>query len=346
MRKIIFAALLSFSMLLCACSAQNPSSTATASVPVASSNVKPSSTANTKLSPTTGKATTKQYAPIGVMIENEKSARPQSGLQAADIVYEGHMEGKITRFFCIFNDNTPTMVGPIRSARTYWVKIQQEYGSIFVHFGGPEGTTSANVYKLINSVKIPKRVDGMTAVNTTLNGEKIMWRDSSRSAPHNAYANLDVIKQYYENNEPSEHTFLFDDKKVYSGTNATDVTLNFQSDSKVIYKYDAENNVYKRFQGTTAFIDKATSKQVEVTNVIVQIVDEKLVDTEHLNITTEGSGKAIFFLGGKRIEGTWQKSTMQSRTIYKDQSGNEIVLHSGNTWIHLMPSSSYVSSSN
>ena len=345
MKKLIFAALLSICVLLSACSAQTTATTTTTSPTTnAVASATPQETTSTSISVTTGKATTKKYAPVAIMVENEKSARPQTGLQAADIVYEGHMEGKITRFFCVFNDNMPTVVGPVRSARTYWVKLQQEYGCIFVHFGGPEGNTSANVYALIKKVSIPKRVDGLTAVGTSLNGEKIMWRDSSREAPHNAYANLAVIQTYYNNNEPTERGFLFNQNQQYTGTAATTVTLNFQSDSKVIYKYDAEKQVYLRYQGNTPFTDKATGKQIEVTNVIVQIVNEKLVDTEHLDITLEGSGKAIFFLGGKRIEGTWQKSTMQSRTIFKDSNGNEIVLHPGNTWVHLMPSTSDASS--
>jgi len=341
MKKLIFAVLLSTCMLLTACSTQ---SAAVETSPVASNTATVTPTAtNIKLSPTTGKPTTKEYAPVGIMIENSKAARPQTGLQAADIVYEGHMEGKLTRFFCIFNDNLPTVAGPVRSARTYWVKIQQEYGCIFVHFGGPDSDNSSNVYTLINKVTFPKRVDGMTMLNTTLNGKSIMWRTSSREAPHNAYANLELIKQYYDGNEPSERGFKFSSNAQYTGDEATKVTLDFSSE-KVVYKYDAENQVYMRYEDTTPFTDAATGEQVSVKNVIVQIVKEKLVDSQHYDITTEGSGKAIFFLNGKEIEGTWQKDTMQSRTIFKDSNGNEIVLSPGNTWIHLLPSTSNVSS--
>ncbi len=342
MKRLIYAALLSTCMLLSACSGQSTTPANTASVTTEVTT--PTPTIKGSVSITTGKVTNKEYAPVAVIIENEKNARPQSGLQSADIVYEGHMEGKITRFFCIFNDNMPTKVGPVRSARTYWVKLQQEYGSIFVHFGGPEGTSSTNVYTMFQKLTMPQRVDGMTMVNVTLNGEKIMWRDSVRQAPHNAYANLQVIQQYYNDNEPSARGFQFSETAQYSGSAATTVTLNFESDSKVIYKYDSENQVYKRSQGTTPFTDKETGKQVEVKNVIVQIVKEKLVDDQHYDITLEGSGKAIFFLDGKKIIGTWEKSTMQSRTIFKDDKGNEIVLRPGNTWVHLMPDAAKVSS--
>ena len=342
MKRLIYAALLTACMLLSACSGQTTAPTSTASV--TTQVTKPTPSVSVSKSVTTGKATNKEYAPVAVMIENEKSARPQSGLQSADIVYEGHMEGKITRFFCIFNDNMPAKVGPIRSARTYWVKLQQEYGSIFVHFGGPEGTSSTNVYTMFKNLTIPKRVDGLTMVNTTLNGEKIMWRDSARKAPHNAYANLEVIRKYYNDNEPSARGFSFSETAQYNGSEAATVTLNFESDSKVIYKYDSASQVYKRSQGTTPFTDKETGKQVEVKNVIVQIVKEKLVDDQHYDITLEGSGKAIFFLDGKKMEGTWEKSTMQSRTIFKDDKGNEIVLRPGNTWVHLMPDAAKVSS--
>lgn len=340
MKKLLFAALLSICMLLGACSAQSE----TTETPVVSdvATETPAATYTGNLSATTGKPTTKKYAPVAVMIENSKAARPQTGLQAADIVYEAHMEGKITRFLCIFNDNLPTVAGPVRSARTYWVKIQQEYGCIYVHFGGP-GSGVASVFPMFKRITMPKRVDGMVMTNKTLNGEKVMWRSSARKAPHNAYANVALIQQYYDGNEPEKRGFLFNENAEHTGESATTVTLNFENDSKTIYKYDETKDAYLRYMGSTPFTDAATGDQVEVKNVIVQIVKEKLVDSQHLDITTEGSGDAVFFLGGKRIEGTWEKSTMQSRTIFKDKNGNEIELSPGNTWVHLLTSTSYVS---
>ena len=87
------------------------------------------------ISPTTGREFSKQreFYPILVMIENSRDARPQTGLMQADVVYEAPVESTITRFACLFNDTLPTLAGPVRSARMYYLGIQQEWDSIFMH---------------------------------------------------------------------------------------------------------------------------------------------------------------------------------------------------------------------
>ena len=57
------------------------------------------------------------------MIENHKEARPQSGLSSADVIFETVAEGGITRFLAIFYCQNASYVGPVRSARMYFLKV-------------------------------------------------------------------------------------------------------------------------------------------------------------------------------------------------------------------------------
>lgn len=271
------------------------------------------------------------YKPIGVMIENSPAARPQYGLQAADIVYEAPVEG-CTRFFCIFNDMLPEKVGPVRSARLYFIKIQQEWDCAYVHFGGPE-SGKANVYKS-SSNHIKTRIDFIKG-----RFNDYYWRDKGKKSPHNAFTDVQKLQTLMEE-EAKVRTFQFADTLQYTGTSISQVVLPFNS-GEVTYKYNAEKDVLERYMGGKPFTDAATKEVITVKNLIVQY--------NHFYHGGEakgrwlcdqlGSGKAAFFIGGKHIEGTWERESFESPTIYKDGSGKEIVLQPGNTWIAVHPDS-------
>lgn len=269
------------------------------------------------------------YKPLGVMIENSTAARPQYGLQTADIVYEAPVEG-CTRFFCIYNDTLPEKVGPVRSARLYYIKMQQEWDCAYVHFGGPESGKS-NVY-LASSDHIETRIN---FIKGTYND--YYWRDSNKPAPHNAFTDIEKCQEIIEQ-ESTVHTFQYANKIQYAGQDVSKIILPFYS-GEVTYNYDADRNLFLRYMGEKEFKDAETNKAVEVQNLIVQynrfyhgneVKGRWLCDQL-------GSGNADFFVGGKHIEGTWERETFDTPTIYKDNDGNEIVLLPGNTWISVHP---------
>ncbi len=74
--------------------------------------------------------------PVAVMIDNHYKARPQSGLSEAEIVYEILAEGRITRYMAVFQLNEPEKLGPVRSARSYYIDKALEYDPLYVHVGG------------------------------------------------------------------------------------------------------------------------------------------------------------------------------------------------------------------
>lgn len=277
-------------------------------------------------SQTTGKVLPEAavYKPIGIMIENHRDARPQTGLQAADVVYEAMAEGA-TRFLAIFNDTLPENVGPVRSARLYYLKFANEWDSIYVHIGGPS-SGKASVYTKAASALVKLRVDFIRGTYT-----KYYWRVKNRHAPHNVYTSLPKLTELIKY-EAKGRTFLFDENPSYPGEPVSEVTIPLND--AVTYRYDKDKDVWVRYMGKKPFIDTATNAAIEVKNLIVQYV--RYYDGGSKGkwlLDQTGSGKAVFFIGGKMITGTWERESLETHTIYRDDAGNEIVLKPGNTWI-------------
>lgn len=134
-------------------------------------------------SPLTGmdmNAQFKNQRPLAVMVENEYNARPQSGLDKAGVVYEVLAEGGITRFLAIYLGETVDEIGPVRSARPYFLDYTMEYDGIYIHYGAsPQGYTDLKKLKI-------DAINGMY-------DDVTFWRDKSRKEPHNAYTNTEKI---------------------------------------------------------------------------------------------------------------------------------------------------------
>ncbi len=324
-------------VMLCACGATgNPEPEKT--MPISAAEVTPKLTPTPTPKPTsvlrsytTGIPITEQkiYKPVGVMIENSSAARPQYGLQAADIIYEAPVEG-CTRLFCIYNDTLPEKVGPVRSARLYFIKIQQEWDSAYVHFGGPE-SGQANVY-----------LDSSNHIKTRINFIKgdfndYYWRDKDKKAPHNAFTDVQKCQELMKE-ESKVRTFQYADTLQYSGNGFSEVVLPFYS-GEVTYKYNAQQDVLERYMERKAFTDAATGDVVSVKNLIVQYNSFSHGDEAKGRWMCQllGTGKADFFVGGQHIQGTWERQSYETPTIYKDSAGKEIILLPGNTWIAIHP---------
>lgn len=275
------------------------------------------------------------FMPVGVMIENSTAARPQTGLQVADIVYEAPVEG-CTRFFCIYNDDMPQNVGPVRSTRLYFVRMQQEWDSAFVHAGGPQSGLS-NVYTDA-AAHIDTRIDITKGTYA-----RYYWRIDERAAPHNAYVSPAKCQQLMQS-ESQSRTFTFAEDVEYAGKTVSTVVLPFYI-GEVIYRYDAASDQLLRYSGSKPFIDADTQKAISVQNLIVQY-NYFYHGNETLGrwlCDLLGQGTADFFIGGKHITGSWERSSYDKPTIYRDQNGIEIVLLPGNTWIALHPDNRKIS---
>ena len=151
----------------------------------------------------------KDYTPVAVMIENSAAGRPQYGLQVANIVYEAPVEGSITRFMAIFNDVIPTRVEPVRSARIYYIKMQQPYDCAFVHYGGPSDPGFQSYIYDEDAAHLKIRVDGIKG-----RWSSYFVRDNQRAKSHDAICDLTKVVALYDYQpEPIPFNYNYDAKK-------------------------------------------------------------------------------------------------------------------------------------
>lgn len=273
--------------------------------------------------------------PVAVMVENMTTARPQSGLDEANIVYEALVEGGITRFMALYAGEHAQEIGPVRSSRPYYLDWVKEYDALYVHCGG-----SNLALKLID-VRGIKDLDQITGGGAS----RFFWRDKNRYAPHNLYTKTDFLNLALRDaglidQKPNYDSWLFkDDKKLEERlSDEKFLEINFSTNSyKVRYEYDRENNVYLRYLGGLPHKDKISGNQLRAKNIILQYVKARLIDAEHLEMDTIGEGKAMVFRDGEAILGTWKKLTRESRTEFFDKKGQKIELNRGNIWIEIVP---------
>ena len=318
--------------------------TASAPAPAAT----PSEPAPSGLSLTTGLASDKEYKPFVAMIENSPAARPQTGVQQADIVYEVMAEGSITRFLCLFNDNLPVKAGPIRSTRLYYISIQREWDAPLIHYGGPSDSSKPSYVYGSNSGDIRLRLDGLKGGYS-----KYFWRDSERKAPHNVYTDLTKFMDLYDYTPKDRTQFTFDPNYAPQGDTVDTVGIPFSSkkDNFVEFRYNAATDKFERYMSGVPFEVRTVTKDengndqtdtaiLTTQNIIVQYAKTYLLSNDvkgRKMVDTVGEGKAEFFIGGKHLTGTWARESEDSSTVYTLDDGTPVTLKPGNTWICMQP---------
>ncbi|HUD09716.1 MAG TPA: DUF3048 domain-containing protein [Patescibacteria group bacterium] len=303
-----------------------------------------------------------KHRPLGVMIENHVDARPQSGLSGADVIYEAVAEGGITRFLAVFYCQDTGQVGPVRSARTYYIDFMSEYGDspLYAHVGGANQPGPADALGQLDTYGWT----GYNDLNQFSIGFPTFWRDYGRlpnvATEHTMYSSVDKLLDFAKTNRKltnvDENGKAWDTKFVpYAFTDdastsqrgtSQSIHLEFWqsagSDYFVDWTYNPKTNLYARANGGKPHIDKDTGKQLTAKNVVVlEMVEDNANDgyvaDDHLLFENKGTGKAIIFKDGKRTNGTWEKDTRTSRTIVKDASGKQIQFDRGLIWFEVLP---------
>lgn len=280
--------------------------------------------------------------PVAVMIGNTSDALPQYGIAQADVIYEAPVEGALTRLMPIYQDySNLSAIGSVRSCREYYARYALEFDALYAHYGQAsyaEGFLSQDY------------VNNLSGLDSSV--ESVMYyRDSSRKSPHNAFTSTDGIlagidaKGYrteYEEDYTGHYRFAEDDSPVVleAGTDATMIYPGYLV-NKPWFEYNAEDGLYYRYQYGAKHIDGATGEQLAVTNIIMQISQWSVIDSEagYLEITTIDTGRGWYFTGGKAIPVTWEKTDKFSPTRYYDENGDEIVLNQGKTWVCIIQDS-------
>lgn len=273
--------------------------------------------------------------PIAIMIENLSTIRPQAGLNKANVVYEALAEGGITRFLAIYaHDETIEEIGPVRSARDYFLDWVLEFNALYAHAGGsPSSLRLIDQYNILDLDQIS-------------GDHPYFWRDRERAAAleHTLFTSSELLTYAKRDKEiPEEGDFkpwLFKEEAPLAqrSEEAKKITIDYSTFSyKVEYEYNRENNYFLRINGGEPHLDFKTQEQLWAKNVVVQYVKTRLADPLRLAMETIGEGGALIFQDGQMINGTWKKEDREERTRFYDSEGNEIRFNPGPIWIEVVP---------
>jgi hypothetical protein len=298
----------------------------------------PPTTASPAIAPLTGlpdPSGQSQVRPaLSVKVENTPDARPQVGIDAADVVYEEEVEGNITRFVAIFNSTAPETIGPVRSVRMQDADIVWPIHGIFAYSGGAQEPVDA-----INAAPV-HAVDNTAAVASGVNA---MERDAPgqppRDAPHNLYGHGPAL--FSLGGEPAPPPPLFQyaapglplAEGSDPGEPVVGAHVGFQGGYDVSYAWDPASATWMRFVHGEPHV-VVGGEQIAPTNVVVQFT---VYDGES-SAQTVGEGDAWVFSDGRVRRGRWLRPAREQPARYVDANGEPIFLRPGRTWVELLPS--------
>jgi hypothetical protein len=274
-----------------------------------------------------------------VMIENSLDARPQSGLSQAGVVFEAVAEGGVTRFMAVYQDTAPTDVGPIRSARPYYVAWALGFDASYAHVGGsPDGLADISAW-------------GVHDLNEFYNGSSY-HRIASRAAPHNVYTGIPTLNQLEATKGYTSSTYTSWPRTVAAPLKVpTASTINLSlsgPDYNPTFTYDASTNSYNRSQTGSPMIDAYNNTQVSPKVVIAAVIPETsgALDSSgayYSNYSFVGSGQADIFQNGGVTVGQWTKSSNTSQIMFTTTNSKPLPLVPGQVWITAVTTASSIS---
>jgi len=287
------------------------------------------------LAPLTGRPdptrSTKRRSALTIKIENTPEARPQYGIEKADVVYEEICEGGITRLAAIFNSSLPTKVGPVRSVRRTDREIVYPIGGIFAFSGGAQYA--------INSIETApvKTFDQSNSGNA-------MFRDPMRYAPHNLYANAVLLMAKGGTPKPPPALFTYSSgSKRTPGVRVRSFIVGFAAGYATTFAWNPKTLSWDRSIFGAPDVT-ASRVQLSPKNVIVMFVHYiggvGVIGSEAL---LNGHGIADVFTGGTVQRANWTRAGLRHPIVYRGSNGRVIALHPGQTWVELLDTSEQIS---
>lgn len=274
--------------------------------------------------------------PIAVMIDNHSDAWPQAGLQQAYMVYEIIVEGGETRLMALFKGAELEKIGPVRSARPYFLDYAMENDAIYVHFGeSPQADRDIKKYSI-------NEIDGIAEDGTTFK------RVKDKAVPHNAVTSTAKLLESAQNkkykttsSKESVLNYVTDEINLEDGQEALNITIPHSQLQTVKYEYDEENKVYKRYARNKKQTDWDTGEVITTKNIIITFCDNyTLTDTENKGrqgLKNIGTFDGYYITNGKAVKIKCIKEARDEQTVYQDLEGNEIKVNDGNTFVNICP---------
>jgi hypothetical protein len=275
--------------------------------------------------------------PYAVMIDNQgKKVLPQGGLLQAQIVYEIVVEGGLSRLMPVFWGIDIDKIGPVRSARHYFLDYAYEYDSVYIHYGwSPFAAKDLKYGKL-------KYINGMW------NAVKMFWDITNDSSNwQDTYTNTEKIYENFERLGYSRKTSFESPFKYYAyqkepekGDDAENISISYSKLHHCEYRYDLEAGVYRRYREGKPHMERNSGKQISPMNIIIQKVDNHTIEGDtydRQDLATTGTGSGYFISRGKAVKINWEKGSRFAKTKFTLENGSELILNTGQTWIQIAP---------
>ena len=288
--------------------------------------------------------------PLAIMIDNNVGNNGQAGLQDSYINYEIIVEGGLTRIMAIYKDKRVDPIGPVRSARHYFLDYAMEHDAVYAHYGW-----SPYAERDIKNLEV-NNINGMT-------DSGVFARDSSIAAPHNVFTTTARLRNYFSNkNYDSETTnwkvlnysynevdfaTVGQDEALETQTNdareANKVSMTYSASQIRSYTYDENNKYYLRFMNNNPHLDRISGQQLNFKNIIIMKVNNKTIDSSgRQELETTGEGEGYYITNGYAIPIKWSKDSRTSKTIYTYTNNDELRVNDGNTFIQIVPINSNI----
>ena len=274
---------------------------------------------------------------LGIKNDNNVRARPQSGPQNADAVFEVLVEGGMTRFINIFYESDTSYHGPIRSARPTDPTVLRPLDGVLVASGATGGL-------------IPEILDMGVPVISDRRPE--YFRISSRRAPHNLYADTYKLKSLalakgYKKSENPQPLFPWGNPNISTWSNGKSIKLKFSSQTSTTWTWNGSNYVrtyYDAYRGSSSgnvhswINEDGSTGEISFKTVIALFCEPYMHPLQLPSVKTVGEGRAVILHGGKMMDVRWKRGSNLDPFHIVDSNGNTMYIPAGKPWISLVPS--------
>lgn len=273
---------------------------------------------------------------VSVKIENTPQARPQSGLEDADIVWENIVEYGVPRFVAMFHSTLPQEVGPIRSVRPADARIVSPVGGLLAYSGGAPA-----VLRLLRDMPVQAMSED--------EGDPGFYRLRSRPRPHNVYGSLEEFLEGAD----SEHADPPDAQFAYApgpgastaerhGSPTERIRLALSPISDPGWTWDTEAARWLRWERSTPAVDAAGDRLAARNVVVIEVVSfdsgfNAQTGAPVPDLRLEGEGDGLVATGGRSVPVTWSKESRDEPLVLTGPDGEDVRLAPGNTWVELVP---------
>ena len=267
---------------------------------------------------------------LAAKIDNHPLARPQVGLDDADVVFEELVEGGITRYVAVWHSTLPEEIGPVRSVRPMDPDIVSPFGGILAYSGGQQRFIEAML-----DAPVASAIHGQSDV------QDFFYRSTTTTAPHNVIVRAPDLVAYFADRAGPAPQFNFAPNTEASsaasaGEELSSMRVLLSSFSAPSWEWSTDDGVFYRNQTNGAADLAISGEQLSADNVVVLFVDIQVIqDIPTTNLVDQGEGYVA--TGGKYLPIRWSKSASDQPFELTDASGARILLAPGHTWIELVP---------